>query len=357
MSIILENLKIVGAGGNGIVYLMPNGNIIKFIKYANDCTIAEKELEKQKKIYDSFSKIKGIKILALDKIMISKPLESVSKNVIINYDIYSCYFTMKRLYGISYNIYKEYDNNIDKYFDNEYIENENHNFDIMLHLTFNSSLMHKIYGISFSTIKIGYRNPLRGYFISENDTSILDFLRNNYNLSLTNEELKEMVGFIYGWIFYEVKYVPIDIEITLGYDINTNAYNINVLDFGMTFDYTKIDIPRDMKYDIIYNKLMEYNKSSSSTNIIDKINFIESEVKYLISLDLYGNIEDDNDVLKGWNMAKNMVLTKDSNIKMGGTNAVEFPKQFNDINTHKDTYEKYIKYKIKYLNLKNLIYH
>lgn len=58
-------------------------------------------------------------------------------------------------------------------------------------------------------------------------------------------------------------------------------------------------------------------------------------------------------------MAKNIVLTKYSNIRIGGTNVVEFPKQedFYNINTHMDTYEKYIKYKIKYLNLKNLIYH
>jgi hypothetical protein len=40
---------LLGTGGFGEVYLMPNGNVIKLIKDPQDCKTASIEFEKQKK--------------------------------------------------------------------------------------------------------------------------------------------------------------------------------------------------------------------------------------------------------------------------------------------------------------------
>jgi hypothetical protein len=54
----------------------------------------------------------------------------------------------------------------------------------------------------------------------------------DYQFPLSITELEEMIGFIYGWIFYACRIIPLDIEITLGlYD---GQFKLNVLDFGQT---------------------------------------------------------------------------------------------------------------------------
>ena len=53
-----EDLEIIGAGGFGTIYLQPDGNVLKAIVSSDDCQNAENELIKQRKIYNSFSKLK-----------------------------------------------------------------------------------------------------------------------------------------------------------------------------------------------------------------------------------------------------------------------------------------------------------
>jgi hypothetical protein len=46
-------------------------------------------------------------------------------------------------------------------------------------------------------------------------------------------KLREIIGFIYGWIFYACHLIPLDIEITLGLSLE-GEFVINVFDFGKT---------------------------------------------------------------------------------------------------------------------------
>lgn len=343
-----ETLKILGAGGFGTVYLLPNNNVIKAIKDHTNCMAAEEEMKKQRDIYASFVELQNLKAdeelinLVKKYVVLSDPLNAKNEPITINDHIYSCYFEMTRLVGIPLNIYEQFDMNIDNSFDKEYLAQHKSDFFILLQLTYNTDLPNKIYGTNYSRAKISDKNPLRGYFISENDVSILNFLRNYYNLLLSDNQIQQIIGFIYGWIFFKAKYVPIDIEIALGYDSLTKEFKINVLDFGMTFFYNvnNVDeIKHDFKYDQILKALNTYISETplEKRNVDGIIENIQNKVLDNIDYDLYASTESKN-TLQGWYLAK-----KYSGLKLNN----------NNIKGGSSYYKKYQKYKHKFESLRS----
>ena len=79
---------------------------------------------------------------------------------------------------------------------------------------------------------------------------------------------EEIIGFIYGRIYFDCDIIPIDIEITLGFNQSTNSFEINVLDFGMTFDKKNIHqnpmLPRNTGFFAIYHNGLLDNKEKES---------------------------------------------------------------------------------------------
>lgn len=173
-----------------------------------------------------------------------------------------------------------------------------------------------------------YQNPPRGYFITEN-SDFLDKLRRDYNFKLSNDQLQKIMGFIYGWIFYNAQIVSTDIEITLG--IYDGQFKINILDFGLVFDINNYNIENHVKHDI-FKKIMDSHLSPT-----EKMEKIENETKDEISMDIYGDLDND-EMNDGFVYAKKIhdeYSNKTINSVVGGY-----------------YYKKYIKYKNKYLALK-----
>jgi len=249
---IPTDLKLIGAGGFGEIY-ESGGIIIKAIKDDKDCQAARKEMENQMKIYKAFEKLKSVKLPF--NIKVSRPLGSCDNSIIIDGKHFSCYFLMEKLYGIPIEMLKQY-RSLDKISD-DYLKNLD---SLMLHLSQNSDFDEQVFGIKYDGSKIDVENPPRGYFTNR-DGKLLD--------EMGIKDMREIIGFIYGYIFYHAGMDPKDIEITLG--IDNGKYVINVLDFGMI------------------------SEGNDEKKVIENI-----------SLDLYCDLEDDEECKKGWNMAKNL---------------------------------------------------
>lgn len=327
----LENIEVIGAGGFGTVYLLKNGLVLKGIRDKKSCGEAKIEFDKQKKIYDSFEKLKKIDIdddfinLVKKNIVISKPIDSCQNNLTINNDTYSCYILMSKLNGIPIKIYNKLDRESLNKFDKNYLDGKGEKFEIMTQLTFNLETSSGFYGIEYTKTKINNKNPPRGYFITEN-SDFLNKLRNDYNFKLSDEQLQKIIGFIYGWIFYDTQIVPIDIEIALGlYD---NEFKINILDFGLTFDINNYKIENHIRHSS-YKNIMN---SSISHN--EKMKKIIDETRSDISMDIYGDL-DNEEMNSGFTYAKKIHNNYFDKNMDGGY-----------------YYKKYLKYKNKYLSLK-----
>ncbi len=303
-----NELKIIGAGGFGSVYLQPDGNVLKAIVSSDDCQNAENELNKQKKIYNAFLKLKQLEIqnnlVDLVKVWttVSKPLISCRNEITIKNKKFACYFIMERLYGVPTSVMKDIDPSLTDNIDpGTVMEN------VMVQLSLNSELPSRLYGITYSKQKVGKSNPPRGYFINLEGKFLSDL--KNYGFNLNIQQVKNIIGFIYGYIFYAANIIPIDIEITLG--ANKNNYTVNILDFGMTIDMTdykkSITLPRNVQFK---------NILSSDLSKQDKIKELERLVLQDISLDLYCDIEDDEDCIIGWNTAKSIVKDPFINLKL-----------------------------------------
>jgi hypothetical protein len=285
-------MEIIGAGGFGKVYLTPKGTVIKAIYTANDCKDAEIEFKKQEKAYQALKSIgpTGIKFLdyMISLLNISKPIKSSNKTIFIDNSKFECSFEMTRLHGIPLSIYEKADptilNNISKDFGK--------NFEIMLQLSTNTEIGGRFYGIKYSKTKISEKNPPRGYFLSKNDV-VLKYLIENYNFPLTLENIKEMIGFVYGFLYFKARLIPIDIEISLGY-VDGN-FVVNILDFGMCIDLDNIKYSlEDVKNKRLFTALTENNPD------------LEEIVKEEISVDLYCDLEDDDYCINGWDIAKKL---------------------------------------------------
>lgn len=322
-SIEETDLKIIGAGGFGTVYELPNGTVIKAIKDHNDCLSADVELKKQSSIYDAFQHLFRSNIndkivqLVKNNIVISKPIESHSKSIEIDKVQYSCYFQMDKLYGIPLSVYRQFDNKlVEDKFDPEFLKAVGDNYNIMAQLSLNSELPANFYGVTYAAKKLGFKNPPRGFFITMYDQDFLDFIKSEYGFHLTLEEIKQIIGFIYGWIYFYANFYPRDIEITLGFNPKTNRFQINVLDFGMTENLT--------------------NNPKSIDSIIDDI-----------GIDIYGDVSgDDPETYQGWKDAATIAeaLTgKSRDLRGSGTSDNEYYNY------------KYLKYKMKYRSLRDFL--
>jgi hypothetical protein len=169
-------------------------------------------------------------------VRVSEPLSFADAPQQIQQYHYRCSVTMRKLNGIPLAIYEEWDTaQVKSRFDDLFLRQIDHDqFEVMTHLAFNG-VIQGFFGRTYSAAQLGYDNPPRGYFTTKG-AGFLSFLREKYGLALSDTELESMIGFIYGWIYYACDIVPIDIEITLGLNRESGLFEVNVLDFGMTFD-------------------------------------------------------------------------------------------------------------------------
>lgn len=310
-NIINNNTTVLGAGGYGIIYLLGDGTVLKAIKQNNDCFSAEKELKKQEKIYNSFEYLKKFEIddkfidMIKKTVIISNPIDSCIKDIHIDKYKYSCFFVMSRLHGIPFYIYDKYEkysgDMIMKRIDPEYLKEKGINFEIMGHLSFNTSLVGFYGNGSMDTIISNTSHP-RGYFIPK-ESNFLNMLREKYDLKLSDDDIEKIIGFVYGWIFYFAKIIPWDIEFTLGY--YDGEWKINIVDFGMTIDMNKFEEIDDNQKFIDIKKLVNKKKSINELNN-EEFSNLEELTKFDIGIDFYSDIDEENNPIgyEGWNYAK-----------------------------------------------------
>lgn len=288
----MENtsMRPIGGGGFGTIFLLPDGNVLKAIKGNGDCGDALREYNKQQKIYDCFERLRqdgnggSSRLISLIKqyVVVSKPIERSGSGLVINDEFYSCSFKMTRLHGIPLGDLALHKNKILKEFNPHFLERAPPDYDIMVHLALNDDTTDTMVGANASRL-IDEKNPARGYFIGHTD-----LLRNSYGLTLSDKEIKEMIGFIYGWIYYNAHIIPFDIEITIGLGTEGNL-EFNVLDFGLAVDL--IDTSNN-------------NTRSFSTDYTAfKKDEIETKMKQDISYDFYADLVDDADNVRGFEAA------------------------------------------------------
>jgi len=148
----------------------------------------------------------------------------------------------------------------------------------MTHLSLNTAVGGRFYGINYSNSLIDNRNPSRVYFITEN----ADFLRklknfDGNNNSDLNNQAKQIIGFIYGILFFHANLIPFDVEITLGY--YNDEFKVNVLDFGLTIDLSDIE------------------NASKHFHTIDVLNILASNISEVEKSVLLKN---DESCINGW---------------------------------------------------------
>lgn len=289
----------IGGGGFGTVYLIDNKTVMKAI-YEESCKDAELEFLKQEKIYNSFVKLKKIHSddslvnLVQQYVVVSKPIEYSNKSIKIDGINYSCSIKMSKLNGIPLNILQDIDSELIQNIDKDFANEKGQNFQLMTHLTF-EGIFNGVIGIDVDN-KIGNDNPPRGYYITENSKTLTNLRK--IGLALSNKKIKRIIGFIYGWIYYSSKIIPVDIEIALG--MKNKEFVINVLDFGMVFDLENLNnnkaIPRTEEIFNILNKNISDDK---------KQDLLLRKLKYDVSLDMYGDLESDKDVIHGFDKAYN----------------------------------------------------
>ncbi len=282
----LSNLILIGAGGFSNVYQLQNGKVLKAIVSKNACQDALLEMNKQNKAYLAWKKLTFINTKdpivnkAIELVKFSKPFASCNQGIQVDGKKFSCYFIMEKLSGIPFSTLLDLNPNVINQVQNDFKPN-----DLMLQLSLNSELLEKIYGVTYSKKMVGYNNPPRGYFINDSSNTLQRF-----GIDVT--QIKEIMGFIYGYLFYVAKLIPIDIEMTLG--TYGGKYYLNVLDFGMTVDIEDISnnskLPRTIEF----------------INRIENIELLEKLTIEDISIDLYCDLEDDLDCRRGWDTAKLM---------------------------------------------------
>ncbi|HSW76805.1 MAG TPA: hypothetical protein VLG50_07155 [Candidatus Saccharimonadales bacterium] len=287
----MTDYKPIGAGGFGTIFMSSQRTVIKALYNKNNCDNAETEFNKQIKVYNTFESIKHIQFDnpliddAKNIIKVSKPINYDNRSIMINNNQYACYFSMDYLYGLPLWMYKD--------IVPQALKKLNADFEIMLHLSFNSHLKEDFYGAKPSSVFIDEHNPPRGYFINEN-SEFLKKLQKYYKFPYNNNQLRFIIGFIYGVLFFHANLIPFDIEITLGYH-NAQFY-INIVDFGLVIDLDDLEHAPKHFY------------TEDVKNIINNNESLEEYILNQLSLDMYCDISNDNHCLQGWNIAKNVFL-------------------------------------------------
>jgi hypothetical protein len=295
-----NNLKILGGGGFGTIYDLQNGTVLKAMHGENNCDDAKLEFIKQKKIFDSFNRLRSLKKKGKDNfilkiiqkhVVISRPHLFNIKPIIVNGTFYSCMFVMDKLYGLPLSFYLKEHPEFKNGFFPEFLEDLD--YDVQCHIALSDeNLKYGFYPVNVNK-KISANNPLRGYFLSEKDTKLIN------NIPWSVQQLKQIIGFIYGWIYFDANILPLDVEITLG--VYDGDYKINVLDFGLTFDLE--DLNNNIRNTLTdpYFKLMNESSPENSTRDIILQKMIEA-----ISIDFYADLETDEDAKIGFDLAKEL---------------------------------------------------
>ena len=283
-----SDLTLIGAGGFAYIYGLKNGNVVKAIISKDACEDAFLEMNKQAKVYNAWNNLMNTftedPIINRTKtwVKIPKPIASCNKELIVDDKNFSCYFLMEKLSGMTLSTLQGLNPNVINDLKPDFKPN-----DLMLQLSLNSELPEKIYGVNYSKKLVGYNNPPRGYFINDTSNTL-------QKLGIDTVQMKEIMGFVYGYLFYAANLVPIDIEFALGR--YAGKYYLNVLDFGMTVDLDNMNNNTPMPR--TYQFLQTVNKDEHKTVHLEKL-IIED-----ISTDLYCDLEDDISCRRGWDTAK-----------------------------------------------------
>lgn len=299
-------MKVIGAGGDGLVYVDESTtppSVIKAIYKNNDaCTKAGIEYEKQKQVYACFERLRRccsedpLVKLVNQYVRVAEALGHIETPGVINDTRYECSLSMSLLSSLPLDILTEFDPRITKRIDPVYREQMHR---VMAHVSLNSPI-DGLFGLRFSSALISRENPPRGYF-SNSDTGFFEYLRKRKDtpLLLRDEELERMIGFVYGWIYYDCGIIPLDIEFTLGINPVSKQYELNVLDFGMTFDKKtqRMSPFEKRRFLSVYGDsfIAETNEEDFATRVIGDT-----------GLDLYASMEEGSASLDGFMVAKNL---------------------------------------------------
>jgi hypothetical protein len=293
--------QVIGAGGYGKVYRLKGGDgttVLKAIYKAQSCRDAHHEFQKQRKAYESLMRQKQSRL-----IRVAEPLRFSEKPFVLNGIRFSCSLTMRLLHGLPLRMFLEYDRaHIESRFDPHYLATLDVNqFQLQAHLAFNSDIG-GVYGRCYSCGRISEENPPRGYFITPG-SGFLQFLRDRYGLTLSDETLKETIGFIYGRLFYDAQLAPVDIEITLGYNATLKQFEVNVLDFGMTYDLVEQEnnVP-DLATEPFY--ALEARRQRGELNEEAWHQAVQKQALRMIDVDLYAPMDDTAVQMQFYNAAK-----------------------------------------------------
>ena len=288
-------LKVIGAGGFGTVYEMTDGTVVKAIVSKKGCEEASIEFTKQQKIYNAFERLKLIESsnpvvrLVQRYVKVSKPLESCDSSFSLRERSYSCYIRMTKLPSVPIEMLYQLDRDISTQIDMppERVP------DLMIHASLNTEVPERIYGVQYVAKKLTEKNPPRGYFTNINGV-VIEKLRSQFGFPLTGIQLKQLMGFIYGYIYFFVGIVPIDIELTLGYDQETKQFALNVLDFGMTIDTADLDSTPVLPRNVGILEMLRNNED------------ITEETVENVSYDIYCDLEDDQECRAGWKLVRDL---------------------------------------------------
>jgi len=169
-------------------------------------------------------------------------------------------FDMEYLEGFPLKNYGDYSTRIEwKYLDKE--------LNVMLHLTANN-MNTQFLGIDYSKPITNINKP-RGFFPSSEE---LDVLLKKIMIDVDLSTIREIIGFLYSWLYHDLQLCPYDIEFALGRQSNIVTSDNNYFIYVMDFD----------------------NLQAYDSDVVT--------VKNTISKDFYGNMFDPECEI-GWNKA------------------------------------------------------
>lgn len=299
-------MKVLGAGGDGIVFLdLRDPERVTKAIYRNNqaCSKARTEYDKQQRIYECLQCLyqcddDPLVNLIKQYVRIAKPISFTDAPVDMNGIRYECAFSMTRLNQLPMLFYDTFDRGITRRIEPHYKEQLG---GLMAHLSFNSPIS-GVFGIKFSSANITRENPPRGYF-SNAETGFFDFLRREYGFSLSDEALQRIMAFMYGWIYFKCDIIPLDIEFTLGFNQQTRQIELNVLDFGMTFDKRA---PRSNMNAFETRRFLSIYGSSSNTSLLDRETALLERVLDDTGLDLYLALDEGSEARATFMSAQNL---------------------------------------------------
>jgi len=104
---------------------------------------------------------------------------------------------------------------------------------VMVHLALNNTeSAPQVIGVTPTLPVHPVTNPVRGFFLG-GDVDTLEESLERLHCPWTLRELDQMIGFVYGWIYFACALLPLDVELTLGHDPTSAQWHLNVLDFGL----------------------------------------------------------------------------------------------------------------------------